>query len=67
MLVGLIVAVRPGDAATVRNTVREKALPATIVMLEVPATFGSRLNADGLAVIAKSCLSTDTVTVTVAE
>jgi len=67
ILAGLTVAVSPGEAASVRNTVFEKTLPATIVMLEVPVTFGSRSNRAGLSVIAKSCFSSVTATVTTAE
>ncbi len=62
MLVGLIEAVSPGEAATVRETVRENTLPAMMLMLEVPEMPGSSKSRVGLAAIAKSCLSTVTVT-----
>ena len=65
MLVGLIVAMSPRDDVSVRLTVREKTLPATIVTFDVPVTPGSKLSTDGLAIIAKSCLSNDTATVPV--
>jgi hypothetical protein len=67
MLVALIAAVRPGEAATVRKTVWENTLPAMMLMLEVPDMLGSSNSRVGFAVIAKSCLSTATVTVMTVE
>ncbi len=63
MLVALIAAARPGEAATVRKTVWENTLPAMILMLEVPDMLGSSNSRVGLAVIAKSCFYTATVKV----
>ena len=67
MLVGLIEAARPGEAATVRRTVWENTLPAMMLMLEVPDMLGSSNRRVGFAVIAKSCFSTATVRVMTLE
>ncbi len=67
MLAGLRMAVRPGEDMVVRETMRWNTEPAMIVIVEVPEDPGYSAREVGLAVIAKSCFSTVTVTVVVVE
>lgn len=54
MLVGLMVAVRPGDEVTESDTVPEKPLTAAVVIVDVAEEPGASVMLDGLAVMVKS-------------
>ncbi|SRR6266480_4533381 len=68
MLAGVIVALIPDGAVTVRETIPENPLRAVAVMVEVPDVLGAIVMLEGLAVKEKSGVpALETVTVTVAE
>jgi hypothetical protein len=54
ILVGLMLAVRPGDGVTVRDTMPVKPLRGVTVIVEVPEEPTPSVRLDGLAEIAKS-------------